>query len=48
MARVRGIKGLRVVDASIFPDTPNANPNAAVMMAAEKVVSELMNSEEKA
>lgn len=34
--RVRGIDGLRVVDASIMPTVPGANINAAVIMVAEK------------
>jgi len=33
---VHGIKGLRVVDASIFPNVTSGNTNAAVMMVAEK------------
>jgi len=34
--RVRGVAGLRVVDASIFPTLPNAMTNAAVVAAAER------------
>ncbi|MDE3738664.1 GMC family oxidoreductase N-terminal domain-containing protein [Pseudomonas resinovorans] len=34
--RVHGLKGLRVVDASIFPNVTSGNTNAAVMMVAEK------------
>jgi choline dehydrogenase len=35
--RVRGVDGLRVVDASIMPDCPRVNVNATVMMVAEKI-----------
>src|SRR5437764_11448912 len=33
---VRGIVGLRVVDASVFPDMPSAHINAIVMALAER------------
>ncbi len=35
--RVKGVQGLRVVDASIFPVVPCANTNFPVLMAAEKI-----------
>ncbi|MWD29377.1 dehydrogenase [Aquicoccus sp. SCR17] len=34
--RVKGVEGLRVVDASVMPDLPNGNINAAVLMIAER------------
>ncbi|WP_330175969.1 GMC family oxidoreductase N-terminal domain-containing protein [Streptomyces sp. NBC_01498] len=34
--RVKGIEGLRVVDASVMPTLPEANPNATVLAIAEK------------
>jgi 5-(hydroxymethyl)furfural/furfural oxidase len=36
-ARVIGIQGLRVCDASIMPTIPCANPNIPIMMMAERV-----------
>jgi 5-(hydroxymethyl)furfural/furfural oxidase len=37
--RVRGVQGLRVVDASIFPVIPCANTNIPTIMAAEKIAA---------
>ncbi len=35
--RVRGVEGLRVVDASVIPDMIGGNINAPVIMMAERV-----------
>jgi 5-(hydroxymethyl)furfural/furfural oxidase len=40
--RVKGIQGLRVVDASIFPVVPCANTNFPVLMSAEKIAAAIM------
>jgi choline dehydrogenase len=34
--RVKGIQGLRVIDASVMPAVPSGNINAAVIAIAEK------------
>jgi 5-(hydroxymethyl)furfural/furfural oxidase len=40
--RVRGVAGLRVTDASIFPAVPCANTNFPVLMTAEKVADAIL------
>lgn len=35
--RVRGVSGLRVADASVFPSVPSANTNFPTFMVAEKI-----------
>ncbi|MES2197480.1 MAG: GMC oxidoreductase [Pseudomonadota bacterium] len=40
--RVKGMQGLRVVDASIFPVVPCANTNFPTLMAAEKIAHGMM------
>lgn len=42
--RVRGIDGLRVVDASVMPDLVGGNINAAVIMIAEKASDLVMGN----
>ena len=39
--RVHGIDGLRVADASIFPQITSANTNAPTIMVAEKVADHI-------
>ena len=39
---VRGVAGLRLCDASIFPSVPAANTNLPVMMAAEKIADAVL------
>lgn len=41
--RVRGMDGLRVVDASIFPTVPCANTNFPVLMTAEKCAQAILD-----
>ena len=40
--RVRGVDGLRVTDASIFPQVPCANTNFPVLMTAEKCADAIL------
>jgi 5-(hydroxymethyl)furfural/furfural oxidase len=40
--RVRGVPGLRVVDASLFPVVPCANTNIPTLMTAEKIADVIL------
>ena len=40
--RVKGVQGLRVVDASVFPIVPCANTNFPTLMTAEKIANAMV------
>ena len=41
--RVRGMQGLRVVDASIFPEIPSTPTNLTTIMLAERIAESLVS-----
>ena len=43
--RVRGVPGLRVCDASVFPVVPCANTNFPTIMVAEKIADAILNGQ---
>ena len=43
LGQVRGVEGLRVVDASIFPVVPCANTNFPTLMTAEKIADAILD-----
>lgn len=41
--RVRGVEGLRVIDASVMPQITSANTNAASLMIGERGAALMMS-----
>jgi choline dehydrogenase len=46
--RVRGVEGLRVIDASVMPDMVSANTNAASIMIGEKGAALVLGTDRNA
>lgn len=42
--RVHGVKGLRVVDASVMPELPNGNTCATVLAIAERAAEWMLRT----
>lgn len=45
--RVRGVQGLRVVDASIFPEIPSTPTNLTTIMLAERIAQSWVSDHER-
>lgn len=44
--RLRGLEGVRIVDASVFPTMPTINPMVTVLLAAERA-ADLITAERR-